>query len=155
MARVVVGGTFDFFHKGHRELLLRAIRAGDEIMVGITSDRMAEKSRGYKVKPYEERKRAVEGFLKEAGANYNVVEILDPCGKNEEFGSAAEEAYDVIIVSPETFQMAEKINAVRKNKDLPPIEVVMIHCILADDNKPISSHRIRRGVIDEEGRVND
>lgn len=152
MTRVVVGGTFDFFHKAHRELLRKAMVAGDELMVGITSDEMAEKTRGYKVNPYEDRKRRVEEFLKGEGSNFSVVMIRDPCGRNDEFGSAAEEAYDAIIVSPETFKMAEKINEARRKKGLRPMEVIMIPCILADDNKPISSHRIRRGVIDEEGR---
>ena len=151
----MVGGTFDFFHKGHRELLSKAIEIGDLIEVGITSDEMASKHRGYDVKPWEERKREVERYLDELGAKYHIVMIHDPCGKNDEFGSAAEEQYDIIVVSPETKAMAEKINAARQRNGLDPMKVEMIPCILADDNKPISSKRIRRGDIDEEGRVKD
>ena len=153
MVRVVVGGTFDFFHKGHKELLDKAIEIGDVIEVGITSDDMAEKHRGYPVRSFKERKRLVEGYLKDKDVEYHIVMIQDPCGKNEEFGSAAEENYDVIVVSPETRSMAEKINKVRKNNGLEPMDVVTIPCILAEDKKPISSKRIRRGDIDEEGKV--
>jgi len=153
LTRVVVGGTFDYFHKGHRMLLLKAIEAGDDIMVGITSDEMAEKQRGYKVNSFEERKEAVERFMKAHGAKYNIVMIKDPCGRNDKFGTAADEAYDVIVVSPETKAMAEKINEARVKKGNKPMQVVQIPCYLAEDQKPISSKRVRRGVIDEEGRV--
>ena len=153
MVRVVVGGTFDFFHKGHKELLDKAIDIGDIIEVGITSDEMAEKHRGYPVKSFEERRRLVEDYLKGKDVEYHIVMIQDPCGKNEEFGSAAEEDYDAIVVSPETRSMAEKINKARLRNGLSPMEVVTIPCILAEDRKPISSKRIRRGDIDEEGKV--
>jgi len=153
LTRVVVGGTFDFFHKGHRMLLLKAIESGDDIMVGITSDEMAEKQRGYKVNSFEERKEDVEMFLKAHNVKYEIVMIKDPCGRNDKFGSAADEKYDVIVVSPETKAMAEKINEARVKKGNTPMQVVQIPCYLAEDQKPISSKRVRRGVIDEEGHV--
>jgi cytidyltransferase-like protein len=153
LTKVVVGGTFDFFHKGHRMLLLKAIESGEEIMVGITSDEMAEKQRGYKVNSFEERKEAVEKVLKAHKVKYEIIMIKDPCGRNDKFGSAADENYDVIVVSPETKAMAEKINDARVKKGNKPMKVVQIPCYLAEDQKSISSKRIRRGVIDEEGRV--
>jgi cytidyltransferase-like protein len=153
LIRVVVGGTFDFLHKGHRVLLDKAIETGDIIEVGITSDEMAEKHRGYPVRSFEERKRLVEEYLSSRGAEYHIVMIHDPCGKNKEFGSAAEEDYHIIVVSPETRGMADKINSARRRNGLEPMEIVTIPCILADDRKPISSKRIRRGEIDEEGKV--
>jgi len=153
LVRVVVGGTFDFFHKGHKELLDKAVEIGKIIEVGITSDEMAEKHRGYPVRSFEERKRLVEDYLKDKDVEYHIVMIQDPCGKNKEFGSAAEENYDAIVVSPETRSMADKINTVRRKNGLELMEVVTIPCILAEDKKPISSKRIRRGDIDEEGKV--
>lgn len=153
MRRVVVGGTFDFFHKGHRMLLLKALESGDELIVGITSDEMAEKQRGYQVNSFEERRRAVEEFLNSHNAKYTIVMIQDPCGRNDKFGTAAEEDYDIIVVSPETRPMADKINDVRVKKGRKPMEVATIPCYLAEDQKPISSKRVRRGVIDEEGHV--
>ena len=153
MTRVVVGGTFDFFHKGHRMLLLKAIEAGDEVMVGITSDDMAEKQRGYRVNSFEERKEAVERFLKSRNVKFEIIMIQDPCGRNDKFGSAADENYDVIVVSPETKPMADKINDARVKKGNKPMAIVQIPCYLAEDSKPISSKRVRRGVIDEEGHV--
>ncbi|MCK5038653.1 MAG: adenylyltransferase/cytidyltransferase family protein, partial [Thermoplasmata archaeon] len=38
MRKVAVAGTFNVFHKGHRQLLARAFEIGDYIHIGLTSD---------------------------------------------------------------------------------------------------------------------
>ncbi|MCX2683306.1 adenylyltransferase/cytidyltransferase family protein [Campylobacter sp. MIT 21-1685] len=45
--RVITFGTFDLFHFGHLKLLERAAKLGDELFVGISSDKLnfAKKSR--------------------------------------------------------------------------------------------------------------
>lgn len=36
--RVLIYGTFDFFHRGHINLLKRALKFGDELYIGVSSD---------------------------------------------------------------------------------------------------------------------
>ena len=44
-------------------------------------------------------------------------------------------------------------NAQREAKGFPPLEVVTIDYVMAEDGRPISSTRIREGEIDSEGRL--
>ena len=43
--KVGIGGTFNVLHKGHRALLDKALEIGDEVVVGLTSDRFASSGR--------------------------------------------------------------------------------------------------------------
>lgn len=40
MARVITFGTFDMFHVGHLNILERAAEYGDELIVGISTDKL-------------------------------------------------------------------------------------------------------------------
>ena len=59
MSQVVVGGTFNVFHKGHAKLLDAAMIAAAfknaALVVGITSDELAQSSRSVPVRPYRAR----------------------------------------------------------------------------------------------------
>lgn len=50
-------------------------------------------------------------------------------------------------------QKTEIINELRFENGLLPLVIVEIQLVLADDNKPISSTRIRRGEIDDHGNL--
>ena len=41
--RVATGGTFDHIHAGHRQLLEKSFEAGDEVIIGLTSDEFVAK----------------------------------------------------------------------------------------------------------------
>ena len=40
---VATGGTFDIIHKGHMELLEKAFLISSNVIIGLTSDELAEK----------------------------------------------------------------------------------------------------------------
>ena len=68
MSKVVVAGTFNRLHAGHRSLLIKAMwRAmntpGHELEIGITSDEFAQSTRTVPVRPYKERMSDVDRFL--------------------------------------------------------------------------------------------
>ena len=63
----------------------------------------------------------------------------------------SEEELEAIVVSEETLYRALEINRIRVEKGLRPLVIVVVPMVLAYDGKPISSSRIRRGEINEEG----
>ncbi|RLF66649.1 MAG: inosine/xanthosine triphosphatase [Thermoplasmata archaeon] len=146
--RVAVGGTFDNFHKGHEALLNEAFKIGRHVIIGITSDDMASK-KGHGIEPIDIRRKYVIRWIKEHYPNrsYEIVVI------NDRYGPALYmEELDAIVVSPETYHVALKLNRERISMGLKPLEIVRISYVLADDLFPISSRRIRAGEIDRSGR---
>lgn len=142
MKKVVVGGTFDSLHKGHRYLLEKASSLG-ELKIGLTSNEMALETKGEKVEEFEERYNHLHDFLPTAR-----IEKID-----NSFGFALEEDFDYIVVSSETRTRAEKINEERELAGKTAIEIVEVDFVLAEDGEPISSTRIRAGEIDREGNL--
>jgi pantetheine-phosphate adenylyltransferase len=151
MARVAVGGTFDPIHDGHIALLRRAFELGKdgEVIIGLTSNKMARSSRKRPVQDYRVRLKNLEDAIQIFfGIDHaNIIKIEDQCG------SSIYEDFDFIVVSPETLPMAEKINRLREKRGLKPIEISMIEYLLAQDNDKISSTRISEGKIDSHGKI--
>ena len=92
---------------------------------------------------YKRRRWATKNDVK-----YYIFPIDDPYGP-----CLDSEEIDVIVVSEETAPRAEEINRLRGERGLRPLEVVVVDMLPAEDGKPISSTRIRRGEIDREGRL--
>lgn len=160
--QVALGGTFDPVHDGHRELLREAVRrsSGGEVMVGLTSDELAPKTRPEprEVRPWSERREnlreEIDRLLEEMDGNpvdeadVEIRELEDP------FGIASEEpGFDVLVVSPETREGGEKINELRVERGMEPLEIVEVPHVMADDGEPISSTRVVKGEIDRHGNV--
>ncbi len=149
MKKVAVAGTFNVFHKGHRELLAKAFEIGDYIHIGLTSDEMAGRYRNVAVEPFEIReKRLMEEAMKLSGdKSFTITEINDP------FGPAATYNYDAIVVSKNTREMADAMNWAREQNGLEPLDIVEIDIVLADDGKAIASTRVITGEISLDGEV--
>jgi len=61
--RVITFGTFDVFHIGHINILERAKRQGDYLVVGVSSDQLNfEKKQRYPVYPQDQRVRILEAL---------------------------------------------------------------------------------------------
>lgn len=143
---VAVGGTFDHFHKGHEKLLNKAFEVGHNVLIGVTSDEFGGKKGN--IEPCSKRILHLEEFLQKFDSRYSVKRLEEP------FGPTTDDAeIDAIVVSKETKPTAEKINEVRREKDMNPLQIFIIDFVLADDGKPISSTRIRNGEIDSNGKV--
>ncbi|WP_435347319.1 phosphopantetheine adenylyltransferase [Haloarchaeobius sp. HRN-SO-5] len=150
--KVALGGTFDPVHDGHRALFDRAFELGD-VTVGLTSDELAPKTRNVEryVRPYDERKRALEAELAAFGERYD--RTFEVRTLTEPTGIATEPQFDYLVVSPETVDGAERINEIRTERGYDPLSIEVVDHVLADDGEIISSTRIVAGEIDEHGAV--
>ncbi|NYT01293.1 MAG: phosphopantetheine adenylyltransferase [Methanosarcinales archaeon] len=152
MPRVAVGGTFDPVHDGHLALLKKAFEVAGkegEVVVALTSDTMARAQRNRPVRDFETRLRNLENIFKREFRvdNFRFEKL------HNTYGSAIEDYYDYIVVSPESEPMACQINVIRRENDLFPLKIVRIDYQLAEDKHRISSTRIWKGEVDEHGKL--
>ncbi len=148
MTRVAVGGTFDPLHDGHKALLMKAIELsrGGELLIGLTSDEMA-RNKVHEVNDYRSRYDEVMKFIHGQGIFPQIVKL------NDLYGPTITDDFDYLIVSPETHSVGYEINRIRSERNLKPLKIILVDYVLADDGFPISSTRIRKGEIDNHGKV--
>ena len=128
---VVLGGTFDRIHAGHKILLTDAIlRCRKTITVGISDgDMLRKKVLPELILPCETRINNVRDFLQDIDPNlegYQVVPITDPFGP-----SIVDTTLELIVGSRETERGCHKVNELRKNNGLNQLDVHLID--LVDD----------------------
>lgn len=150
--KVVIGGTFDPVHDGHRALFERAFSRGS-VTVGLTSDKYATETRSEDrvVRPYEQRRRALEQELGQFAEQYNRSYTVRPIDDPTDI--ATEAGFDLLVVSSETADVGEEVNRIRRERGLEPLEIEVTERLLAEDGRPISSTRIVHGEIDEHGTL--
>lgn len=148
---VAMGGTFDVLHRGHRLLLRRAFAVGRKVMIGITTDEFARTlHKPHRFDPYPKRKKDLEQLLN----HWHVLSRATIVPLKDRYGpTVLSPKIQALVVSRRTLKTARDINARRRARGLRPLVIDPIELILADDRRPISSTRIRRGRIDREGRL--
>lgn len=151
--KVAMGGTFHRIHKGHRALFREAFKVGREVIVGLSSDSLVRsRHKSHDIHPYFKRRARVieffekEGLLKRA----KIVPLEDPYGP-----TIWDEDIEAIVVSEETKSTAVRINEIRKKRGLDSLKILVINRVQAENGGLISTSRILRGEIDEEGRLLD
>lgn len=145
-----VAGSFDHFHAGHRFLLTEVFTHSDKISLAITDEEMSKgKILGARIQPFETRKNVVETFLKEQSWS----EKVEISTLKDIYGVAiVDKTIEAIYTTPDTVKNAEKINEIRAEKKMKPLEIITLPLLEGDDDMPISSSRIRLGEIDRNGR---
>lgn len=150
--KVVVGGTFDCFHNGHKALLMKAFELGDRVTVGVCSDKMQELllKDCVGVQPLAMRMWSVLDFLRKEGllGRTDIIVLTDPFGP-----AVGDTEAQAVVVSPQTRGRAEELNEMRASNGLAPLEVVEVPFVLAEDGSPISSIKIRYGEMDTQGKI--
>ena len=148
---VVCGGTFDHFHKGHREFLRYALSMSDKLLVGLTSDNYVKaKDKFDCVEEFRTRINSLENFfIHEKVSDRVSIERIDDIFIPKIWENLPIEA---IVVSKNTVYGAEKINLKRKEQRKYPLKIKISPLIKSENNEYISSSRIRNGEINREGK---
>jgi len=148
--KVATGGTFDHIHAGHRRLLEKSFEVGDHVIIGVTSDDFVAKVGKKPDLDYETRSAQLRRYIENnfPGRSYTIAKLHDYFGPG-----IAEADVQALVASPETASRLALANSLRAEKGFPPLVLITVDWVAAQDGKPISSTRIRGGEIDEEGRL--
>ena len=148
---VAMGGTFAVIHAGHIALLNKSFSISSKVIIGLSSDQLATKRGKSLVNDYSKRLSSLKDVIEKnfPNASYEISKL------ENDFGPAViEGSVKALVVSEETGSKGVKLNELRGERNLPPVEIVIVPMILAKDGKAISSTRIKNSEIDSNGNLN-
>ena len=148
---VAVGGTFDILHVGHERLLAKAFELGELVFLGVTGDRLVSRlNKDHRVREFSVRRRDLLRLLKARGwlERARITELRDAFGP-----ATRRKRLDALVVSEETRANGLRVNALRRKRGFKPLRLYVVRMVRADDGKPLSDTRIRRGQVDAKGRL--
>jgi pantetheine-phosphate adenylyltransferase len=148
---VAVGGTFDVLHRGHKALLTKAFEVGEKVVIGLSSDEfVAKMGKPHVTANFVERRRELASYLADMGLmdRAEIVPLKDPYGL-----TIKGQGLEALVVSKETAETAGSINEARRREGIPPLEIVAVDMVQAENSTPISTTRIRSGEIDRNGHL--
>jgi pantetheine-phosphate adenylyltransferase len=149
--KVAVGGTFDQLHRGHKALLTKAFEVGEKVVIGLSSDSfVAKMGKPHETASYSDRKKELEAFLADQSLSgrFEIVPLNDSLGL-----TIKGRGLEALVVSEETAKAGMGINQIRGKAGLPPLQIVTVRMVPAENCSPISTTRIRRGEIDRNGHL--
>ncbi len=150
-SHVVLGGTFDHLHLGHKDLLSFAFKNGLKVTLGLTKASMnSRKEASFSIQSYSIRKKEITGFARSLGRenDLHIIPIKSIFGT-----TLSDTTLQALIVTPHTLSGAHTINEERRKRGMSPLAIES--CSLHTDKHGvvISSSRIRRGEIDRNGNI--
>ena len=148
---VAMGGTFDIIHNGHMALLKKSFSISSKVIIGLSSDQLAIKRGKSLVNDYSKRFSLLESTIEKnfPNSSYEISKL------ENDFGPAVVEgSVKALVVSEETSAKGLHLNELRAERNLSPVEIVVVPMILAEDGKAISSTRIKNSEIDSNGNLN-
>ncbi len=143
LERCLVGGTFDRFHDGHKQLLLTALDVAELVEVWISNDTMSAAKSPF-LQSFEDRRESILAWADERITTHELEDSLGPAPSRKDC--------DGIICTPETLSNCQSINEIRLSNGLIPLEIIEASHALDEIGGIISSTRIRAGLIDQNGK---
>lgn len=147
---VIVGGSWDQFHAGHRYLLLAAFEHGEHVDIGVTTDEMLadlEKNDADALESFGTRKQHVKSFLDTFGLS----DRADILSIDDFRGNAVEADHGILLCTDDTLENAKQVNEERLERQKTPLNLAVLDQITDEEGHVISSTRIRSGAIDRDG----
>lgn len=134
--KIVLGGTFNRLHPGHRYFLSMAGYYAKKVSVGLCSDQMVKIRKEYQknIQTFKERRGALEEYLKKINLRFEIVEINDIYGP-----AIQDEEAEAILLTEDTYLNGEKINRIRKKNKLKELHYIILPYLLDKTGKKISS----------------
>ncbi len=148
---VAMGGTFDVIHNGHMALLKKSFSISSKVIIGLSSDQLAVKRGKSLDNDYSKRFSLLESAIEKnfPNSSYEISKL------ENDFGPAVVEgSVKALVVSEETSVKGLHLNELRAERNLSPVEIVVVPMVLAEDGKAISSTRIKNSEIDSNGNLN-
>jgi pantetheine-phosphate adenylyltransferase len=147
---IAMGGTFDIIHHGHITLLSTAFDISEKVIIGLTSDEFVQKKGKNPIHKYDERLKNLTSiiFKKYPNSYFEISQL------NNDFGPAVfEKEVQALVVSDETKNQGNLLNKLRTERNLSPVEIIVVPMTLAKDGKRISTTRIKNSEIDSDGNL--
>ena len=147
---IAMGGTFDIIHHGHITLLSTAFDISEKVIIGLTSNEFVQKKGKNPLHKYDERLKNLTSIIfKKFPNSYFEISQL-----NNDFGPAVfEKEVQALVVSDETKNQGNILNKLRTERNLSPVEIIVVPMTLAKDGKRISTTRIKNSEIDSDGNL--
>lgn len=130
--KVVLGGTFDRLHNGHKVLLNKAAElASEHIVIGVTDREMLIKKSLYEmIEPVEFRIERVVDFVEDISGEAKCLAepITDPFGPSTRI-----QDLEAIVVSRETIKGADAVNKKRNEQGMSQLDVIIVELVEGSD----------------------